>query len=126
MALPVEVRELLEGEDPQPRASHGRDDLPESPRKQVATLGVLEVLHPIGETRWRQAAPRLADVVAYAFWEEPRFSTRRIGTTEVPVLVEHLCHRVEVHEHEAPTGSQDRGDAPGPGVEVGEPANHPV
>src|SRR3712207_7591194 len=54
-----------------------------------------------------------------------RSSIRRIRSREVPVLVEHRRHRVEVHEHEASAGSQDRGDAPGPGLEVGEPANHP-
>ena len=36
------------------------------------------------------------------------------------MLVEHLRRLVEVHEHEAPAGSQDGGDASGPDFDVGE------
>src|SRR5829696_5318038 len=42
------------------------------------------------------------------------------------MLVEHLGYRMEVHEHEPPTGFQDGGNAFGPGFEIGEPADDPV
>src|ERR687890_2298214 len=126
MSLPVRVRVLLHGEDPQPSPAQGRYDLSETPPEEVARLRVLEASHPPGEPRGRQAAFGLGHVITYTFVQYQWLSARRVSASVVPMPIEHLRRRVEVHEHEPSTEFQDGGYAFGPGFEVGEPADDPV
>src|SRR5215212_3339632 len=132
LAHPVEgsftvgVRVLFEGDYPQPGCSQSRDYLPEPPPEDVGAVRVLEAPRPFDEPSGRQPARGLADVVAHALFEEPRSPAGGVGVGPAPLLVEHIRNRMKLHEHEAPAGFQDGGDALRPGLKVGEPADYPI
>src|SRR5215211_2614290 len=116
--LAVGVRVLFEDGDPEPRCGQRRYYFPEPPTKQVARSRVLETLHPLGEARRREAAPRLSYVIPDTLFEAQRLPAGRVGAGVVPVRVEHLRCGVEVHEHEATAWFQDGGNARCPGFQI--------
>src|SRR5215211_2216317 len=83
--LPIGVRVLLEGDDPQPGSGEGRYNLPEPPAKEMTMMRILEVRRSFDEPGRRQSIPGRAHVVIDAFLKEPWFTAGGIGVSVVPV-----------------------------------------
>jgi hypothetical protein len=104
MALSVRVGILLENRYPQPGPGYSGDDLSEPPPEEVAPLGIIEVLHPLDESRRRQSSPSFGHVVAHPVVFGQRLASGVVRMGMVPMLVEHHRRRMKVHDHEAATG----------------------